>query len=54
VAVTKAGGYQELPQPFTTTASTVKVRFLLDTVIGCRYDRGHVICDDCALVRQVK
>ena len=53
-AVTKPGGYKELSQTFTTTARTAKVRFLLDTVIACRYDQGHVTYDDCALVRQVK
>ena len=54
VAVTKAGGYKELSQTFATTANTAKVRFLLDTIIGCRYNQGHVTYDDCALVRQVK
>ena len=54
VAVTKAGDYKELLQSFTTTANTAKVRFLLDTVIGCRGDEGHVTYDDCALVRQAK
>ncbi len=54
VAVTKAGDYTELSRTFTTTAGTAKVRFLLDTVIGCRCDQGHVTYDDCALVRQVK
>ena len=49
VAVTKAGGYQQLSQPLTTTANTAKLRFLLDTVIGCRYDQGHVTYDDCTL-----
>jgi hypothetical protein len=54
LSVTKPGGYTELSQSFTTTASTTRVRFLLDTVIGCRYDQGHVTYDDCALVRQAK
>ncbi len=54
VAVTKASGYKELSQSFTTTAGTVKVRFLLDTVIGCRGAEGYVTYDDCALARQVK
>ncbi|MGO8688760.1 MAG: malectin domain-containing carbohydrate-binding protein [Thermoguttaceae bacterium] len=53
-AVTKAGGYQQLSQSLTTTANTAKLRFLLDTVIGCRYDQGHVTYDDCTLVREVK
>ena len=43
VAVTKAGDYKELSQSFTTTLeNTAKVRFLLDTVIACRCDQGHV------------
>ncbi len=54
VAVTKVSDYKELSQSFTTTGRTVKVRFLLDTIIGCRWDEGHVTYDDCALVRQVK
>jgi len=54
VAVTKAGGYKELSQTFTTTKNTAKVRFLLETVIACRYDQGHVTYDDCSLVRQLK
>ena len=54
VTVTKPGGFTELSQSFTTTAGTAKVRFLLDTVIGCRYDQGHATSDDCELVRQVK
>jgi hypothetical protein len=53
-AVTKAGDYKQLSQSFTTTENTVKVRFLLDTVCGCRYDEGHVTYDDCALSEQVK
>jgi hypothetical protein len=52
VAVTKAGEYQKLTLPFTTSAATAKVRFILDTVIGCKYDQGHVTYDDCALIRE--
>ena len=54
LSVTKPSGFTELSQKFTTAAGTAKVRFLLDTVIGCRYDEGHVTYDDCALGRQVK
>ena len=54
LAVTKAGDYKELSKSFTTTAQTAKVRFLLDTVIGCKWDQGHVTYDDCALGRQAK
>jgi hypothetical protein len=54
VAVTKAGDYKQLSQSFTTTADTAMVRFLLDTMISCRYDQGHVTYDDCALAREVK
>ena len=32
--------FTELSRTFTTTAGTAKVRFLLDTVIGCRASRG--------------
>ena len=54
VAVTKSGGYKELSQSFTTTKNTAKVRFLLETVIACRHDQGHVTYDDCSLIRQLK
>lgn len=54
VALTKAGEFTELTKTFTTTAQTAKVRFLLDTVIGCRWDEGHVTYDDCSLAEQVK
>ncbi len=54
VAVTKVGAFTELSRTFTTTAGTAKVRFLLNTVIGCRGVEGHVTYDDCALVQQVK
>ena len=53
-AVTKAGGYTELATSFTTAKNTAKVRFLLDTAIGCRGTDGHVTYDDCALVRRAK
>ena len=52
--MTKPSDYKELSQSFTTTENTAKVRFLLDTIIDCRYDQGHVTYDDCALARQVK
>jgi hypothetical protein len=52
VAVSKPADFTELIKTFTTNEKTVKVRFLLDTVIGCRWDEGHVTYDDCALIRQ--
>jgi hypothetical protein len=53
-AVTKAGGFTEVSTSFTTAEKTAKVRFLLDTAIGCRGTDGHATYDDCALVRQTK
>jgi hypothetical protein len=52
VANTKPGEFTELTKSFTTTAKTAKVRFLLDTVIACRWDEGHVTYDDAALAEQ--
>ena len=54
VAITKAGDYTELVKTFTAHDQTARVRFILDTVIGSRYDQGHVTYDDCALRRQKK
>jgi len=54
VAVTKPGEFTELAKTFTATGKTAKVRFLLDTVIECRWDEGHVTYDDCALIRQAE
>jgi hypothetical protein len=51
-AVTKAGEFTEVTKTFTTTDNTVKVRFLLDTVISCRWDEGHVTYDDAALAER--
>lgn len=51
VAVTRAGDYTELAKTFTTGERTVVVRYVLDTVLACKYDRGHVVYDDCSLER---
>lgn len=50
-SITRSADFQELASLFTTSEKTAKVRFVLDTVIGCRWDEGHVTYDDCALVR---
>ncbi len=50
-AVTKKCDYRQLSLSLTTTKTTVCVRYVLDTVITCRYDQGHVTYDDCLLVR---
>lgn len=52
-AIAKAGDFTPLMTTFTTAEKTVKIRFLLDTVIGCKWDEGHVTYDDCTLVEQV-
>ncbi|HQK95165.1 MAG TPA: malectin domain-containing carbohydrate-binding protein [Armatimonadota bacterium] len=49
VAVTRACDYFELVREFTTKPNTARIRFVLDTVIGGRYDEGHVTYDDCSL-----
>jgi len=52
VAVNKAADFTELTKTFTTSDKTAKVRIVLDTVIGCRWDEGHVTYDDCVLAEQ--
>jgi hypothetical protein len=52
VAASKPSDFAELTRTFTTTEKTVKVRFTLDTVIGCLWDEGHVTYDDCELIRE--
>ena len=47
VALRKAGPYTQLSSTITTGKSTTKVRFMLDTVLKCRYSEGHVTYDDC-------
>jgi len=47
--LTAAAGYTELVREFTATEGTAKVRFILETVIGCPYNEGHVTYDDCEL-----
>ena len=49
VAVTAACGYRKLEMSFTTGRGTKSVRYVLDTVINCPYDEGHVTYDDCSL-----
>ncbi len=50
--VRKACDFTRLALTFTTSAKTVKVRFVLETAIACSYDQGHVTYDDCLLVPQ--
>lgn len=52
VEVKKAGPYQQLISRFTTGASAAQVRFILDTVIHCPYQEGHVTYDDCSLAKE--
>lgn len=47
--VRTACDYTRLECVFTTSAKTAAVRYVLETVIACRYDEGHVTYDDCAL-----
>jgi len=47
--LTAAAAYTELAREFTATEGTAKVRFILETVIGCPYNEGHVTYDDCEL-----
>ncbi|MCC6730348.1 MAG: hypothetical protein IT208_13505 [Chthonomonadales bacterium] len=51
-AITRAGPYHLLEVAFTAAPATRRVRFVLDTVIACRYDEGHVTYDACTLRRE--
>jgi len=42
--------YVQVETLFTTGPETRRIRFVLDTVIGCHYEDGHVSYDDCELV----
>jgi len=46
-----ASPYKKLEKNFKTRPQTVKIRYILDSVIGCHYEKGHVAYDDCELVR---
>ena len=47
--VTKACPYTYLSTTFTTAANTAKVRFMLETKMGCDRTHGSVTYDGCAL-----
>jgi len=51
VTIREAGPYRELAIEFTTSEKTTCVRFILEAVIGCKYDEGHITWDECSLVR---
>ncbi|MBC7327506.1 hypothetical protein H5T87_05255 [bacterium] len=51
VSITDAGAYRELVKEFKVSDKTMYVRFLLEVLIGCRYDEGHITFDDCSLIR---
>lgn len=51
IEIKKAAPYQQLVRRFTTGASTTQIRFLLNTVIRCPYQEGHVTYDDCSLTQ---
>lgn len=48
-AVTTRCDFTRLEHSFTTGKTTVKVRFILDTIICGPYDQGHLTYDDCSL-----
>ena len=47
VEIKKAGPYTQLSCTITTSKTTTKVRFMLDTVLKCPFTQGHVTYDDC-------
>jgi hypothetical protein len=48
-AVTEAGPYRYVSREITTTAKTARVRFVLDTTLGCDAQHGSVTYDQCVL-----
>ncbi len=48
-AVRDAGPYRRVEVRFTTSESTQRIRFILDTIQAAPYVEGHVTYDDCAL-----
>ena len=53
-SATIAAPYQRLDVDFTTSAETARLRLLLDTVIACTFEQGHVAYDDCVLTKTAK
>ncbi|MBC7329260.1 hypothetical protein H5T88_02770 [bacterium] len=51
VTIREAGPYRELALEFATSKETSSVRFILEVIIGCRYDEGHITWDNCSLIR---
>lgn len=49
-SIRDAGPYRELVKEFKATEKTIFVRFILEAVIGCKYDEGHITWDDCSLI----
>jgi hypothetical protein len=47
--VKDAGPFRRLEVRFTTGAAAAAIRFVLDTVIACPYNEGHITYDDCTL-----
>lgn len=48
-AVTDAGDWREVSLRLVTSERTMRLRFILDTVIGGAYDQGHVTYDEAEL-----
>jgi len=51
VSLREAGPYRELVKEFKATDKTTCLRFILEVVIGGKYDEGHITWDDCSLIR---
>ena len=49
VAVTQAGPYRYVSSQVTTGENTVRLRFVLETMLGCAADHGWVNYDQCVL-----
>ena len=49
MSIRDAGAYQRVEKEVTTAPATRRLRFILDTVIHCPYNEGHVTYDDCGL-----
>lgn len=46
-----ASPYKKLEKVFKTHPQTITIRYILDSVISCHYEKGHITYDDCELVQ---
>ena len=49
-----SGPYTRLSATLTTGEATTAVRFVLEGILHCRYEEGHITFDDCALAQEIR